>query len=180
MRLREDALDGRVGALAGRAAGAVGHRDEIRLQRREPRDRFPERLLHLRGLRRKKFERDVQCGARRRRRRSGWRAAHSSRHLARGRLRQHDARIAGEPQRHRDLAFRSGRQGLLPHHVEARGFEPLRHRLGGKAEPAMGVLFAQEFEIVRREVDDQQPAARPQHARRLADGAALSSRKCST
>ena len=35
----------------------------------------------------------------------------------------------------------------------------------------MGVLLAQEFEIVRREIDDQQPAARPQHARRLADGA---------
>ena len=48
--------------------------------------------------------------------------------------------------------------------------QPLRHRLGGETEPAMGMLFAQEFEIVRREVDDQEPAARPQHARRLADG----------
>ena len=55
--------------------------------------------------------------------------------------------------------------------VEAGGFEPLRHRLGGKAEPAMGVLVAQEFEIVRREIDDQQAAAGPQHARRLADRA---------
>ena len=35
----------------------------------------------------------------------------------------------------------------------------------------MGVLLAQEFEIMRREVDDQKPAARAQHARRLADGA---------
>ena len=35
----------------------------------------------------------------------------------------------------------------------------------------MGVLLAQEFQLVRREVDDQQPAARAQHARRLADGA---------
>ena len=35
----------------------------------------------------------------------------------------------------------------------------------------MGVLLAQEFEIVRREIDDQKPSARPQHARRLADGA---------
>ena len=34
----------------------------------------------------------------------------------------------------------------------------------------MGVLLAQELEIVRREVDDQQPAARRQHARGLADG----------
>ena len=53
--------------------------------------------------------------------------------------------------------------------IEAGGFEPLRHRLGGKAEPAMRVLVAQEFEVVRREIDDQQPAAGPQHARRLAD-----------
>ena len=44
-------------------------------------------------------------------------------------------------------------------------------RLGGKAEAAMGVLVAQEFEIVRREIDDQQASARPQQARRLADGA---------
>ncbi len=35
----------------------------------------------------------------------------------------------------------------------------------------MGVLLAQEFEIVRREIDDQKPAARAQHARRLAHGA---------
>ena len=80
----ENALDRRVGALARRAAGAVGHRDEIRLERREPCDRFPERLLHLRGFRREKFERDVQM----RRARAGVdeaarRAARSSRHLAR-------------------------------------------------------------------------------------------------
>ena len=35
----------------------------------------------------------------------------------------------------------------------------------------MGVLVAQEFEIVRREVDHQQPPAGPQHARRLVDRA---------
>ena len=35
----------------------------------------------------------------------------------------------------------------------------------------MRVLLAQELEIVRREVDDQQPALRPQHAGRLADRA---------
>ena len=55
--------------------------------------------------------------------------------------------------------------------VEAGGLHPLRHGLGRKAEPAMGVLLAQEFQIVRREIDHQQPAAGPQHARRLADGA---------
>ena len=89
----------------------------------------------------------------------------------RRRLRQHDARIAREPERNRDLAFRPGRKGFLPQHVEAGGFEPLRHRLGREAEPAMGMLLAQEFEIVRREVDDQKPSAGPQYARGLADGA---------
>ena len=34
----------------------------------------------------------------------------------------------------------------------------------------MGVLLAQELEVVRREIDDQQPAAGRQHARRLPDG----------
>ena len=55
--------------------------------------------------------------------------------------------------------------------VEPGRLHPLRHGLGRKAEPAMGMLVAQEFEIVRREVDHQQPAAGPQHARRLADRA---------
>ena len=80
---------------------------------------------------------------------------------------EHDARIARKPERHRDLAVRPGRQGLLAQHVETGGFEPLRHGFGGKAETAMGMLLAQEFEIVRREIDDQEPAAGPQHARRL-------------
>ena len=35
----------------------------------------------------------------------------------------------------------------------------------------MGMLVAQEFEIVRREIDHQEAAARPQHARRLAQRA---------
>ncbi len=54
---------------------------------------------------------------------------------------------------------------------EAGSFQPQRHRFGSKAEPAMGVLVAQEFEIVRREIDDQQPAAWAEHPCRLADGA---------
>ena len=33
----------------------------------------------------------------------------------------------------------------------------------------MGVLVAQEFERVRREIDDNEDAVRPQHARRLGD-----------
>ncbi len=40
-----------------------------------------------------------------------------------------------------------------------------------KAEPAMGMLLAQELELVRGEIDHQQPALRTQHARGLADRA---------
>ena len=83
--------------------------------------------------------------------------------------------VAAEPERDRDLAVRfragSGARLLMRDDIEARGRHPLRHRLGRKAEPAMGVLVAQEFEIVRREIDHQQPAAGPQHARRLLDRA---------
>ena len=50
-------LDGRVGALARRTAGAVGDRHEVRPQRREPLDGLPERALHLVGLRREELER---------------------------------------------------------------------------------------------------------------------------
>ena len=91
--LGQDALDGRVRALARRAAGAVGDRDEVGLQRRKPRDRLPQRLLHLLGLRREELEGDADAalvagveaaGAGRGRRSSG--------DLPRGRRRQHDAR----------------------------------------------------------------------------------------
>src|SRR5262249_61997797 len=50
--LRQDALDGRMRALARGAARAVGDRDEIRLERRKAGDRGPQRLFHLLGLRR--------------------------------------------------------------------------------------------------------------------------------
>src|SRR5262249_38814298 len=58
-RLAEDAGDGRVRALAGRTAGAVGHRNEIGGKRRQPVDRLPEIALHLLRLGRKKLERDL-------------------------------------------------------------------------------------------------------------------------
>ena len=48
---------------------------------------------------------------------------------------------------------------------------PLRHGLGRKAEAQMRVLLAQEFEIMRREIDDQQPALRAQRARGFGDRA---------
>ena len=54
--LGEDAFHRRVGALARRAAGAIGDGNEIRLERRQPADRLPQRLFHLRGLGRKEFK----------------------------------------------------------------------------------------------------------------------------
>ena len=45
------------------------------------------------------------------------------------------------------------------------------HLRGREAQPLVRELLAQELELVRREVDDQQAPARRQHARRLAHGA---------
>ena len=47
-------------ALARRAAGAVGHRDEARMQWRQLVDRLPEPLLHDVSLGRKELERDLE------------------------------------------------------------------------------------------------------------------------
>ncbi len=55
--------------------------------------------------------------------------------------------------------------------VETGSVHPLRYRFGGKSQAAVGVLLAQEFQVVRREIDHQQPAARRQHTRCLADRA---------
>ena len=57
-------LDGGVGALAGRSAGAIGDRDEARLQRRQRLDRAPQRLVHRVGLGREEFEADGDVAAR--------------------------------------------------------------------------------------------------------------------
>ena len=92
------------------------------------------------------------------------------------------ARIAPEPERHRDLAFARGlgRKPALLHHLEAGAVKPLRHGIGRKAEPAMGMLVAQEFEIVRREIDHQQPPGGRSTRAASAIARAPSSRKCST
>ena len=54
-------------------------------------------------------------------------------------------------------------------HVEVGLLHPLRHGLGPEAEAQMGVLLAQEFQIVRREIDHQQPPLRAQRARGFGD-----------
>ncbi len=62
--LVQDTLDGRVGPLARRSAGTIGHGDEARAQRRESLDRLPQCLAHLVGLRREEFEADPNVAAR--------------------------------------------------------------------------------------------------------------------
>jgi hypothetical protein len=55
--LVEDSRHDIVRALARRPVGAIGHRDEARIERREPLQRDPERALHLDVVRRKELER---------------------------------------------------------------------------------------------------------------------------
>ena len=108
-RFRQDALDRRVRALARRAAGAVGDRDEIRRERRQALDRLPQDLLHLLARWAGRIRTTRRCGGPRRGR-SGWRGC-SSRHLPLRRLRHQRADVAREPQRHRDLAVGAGLGG---------------------------------------------------------------------
>ena len=63
-RFANEPRDRRVGALAGRAACAVGDRDESRVERLEPPRRLPEARLHLARLRRKELEGDADGRAR--------------------------------------------------------------------------------------------------------------------
>src|SRR5262249_45159860 len=106
--------------------------------------------------------------------RNGWRAAASwapSRHLAS--VGDREARIVGKPEGNRNLAFgaRLGRDAPVHHAFAPRLLHPLRHGLGREAEPAMGILFAQELKLMGRKVDDEEAALGPQHPRGLADGA---------
>ena len=60
--------------------------------------------------------------------------------------------------------------------LQARPAQPPRHVFGRDAEPAMGMFIAQMLEIVRSEIDDQQPALGLQHARGFLERLAGSSR----
>ena len=64
-RLAHQPGDRGVGALAGRAARAVGDGDEGGVERLEPARRLPQVRLHLRRLRREELERDPDGRARR-------------------------------------------------------------------------------------------------------------------
>ena len=75
----------------------------------------------------------------------------------------------------------SGARLWCMRHVEAGGRSSTATSSRREAEPAMRMLLAQELEIVRREVDDQQPAAAARSTRAASRIArAPSSRKCST
>ena len=50
---------------------------------------------------------------------------------------------------------------------QARGGEPAFHFAVGKTQTAMGIILAQEFQPMRREIGDQQPPARRHHPRRF-------------
>ena len=45
--------------------------------------------------------------------------------------------------------------------------EPALHFAVGKAQAAMGIIVAQEFQLMRREIGDQKPPARRHHPRRF-------------
>ena len=65
--LAADARHRGVGALAGAAAGAIGHRYKLRSQGLQPLDGGPQGLFHFLRLGRKKLERDLHAVALRRR-----------------------------------------------------------------------------------------------------------------
>ena len=70
----------------------------------------------------------------------------------------------GRPDHHRE---RIARQPVRLARFETGGAAPRGDIVVGEAKPAMRMLVAQEFERVRREIDNDQTAARPQHPRRL-------------
>ena len=173
-RLAHEAGDRRVRALARRAAGAVGHRDELAAAAaRAARIARPQRLLHLLRLRREELEGDVDlAGAEQPA--VAFRAVGHQRVSSRAcavravRRRRRRGRL-GQPQRDRELCpcrSCSGRELARARPARARILQPLRDLLGREAEPVVRVLLAQELELVRREIDDQQPC-RPAPARAL-------------
>ena len=147
-------------ALAGRAAGAVGDRDEARMQRRELVDRVPEPLLHDVGLGREELEATPAAAA----------ARSLTSRLARwscGAFMLRSSFVSSlSRQRQTVSPSRSVvRESLrAPRRARPAAARPAAHLRVGQAEPAMGMMGAQEFELVRREIDDQHLAAGLQRA----------------
>ena len=73
-----------------------------------------------------------------------------------------------EPQRHGETVGRAGRRELpVGDPLQTCVAQPGVDRVRGEPQSAMGVLAAQEVQLVRREVDDEQSAARGDEACRL-------------
>ena len=155
----DDPLDGGVGALAGRTAGAVGHRHEARMQRSERLDRLPQRRRHRVALRRKEFEAHVDIAARFGEQR------HRIGHAAR-RWRWRAPALGPAPQGHGQLA---AFEMLDMVGREPGGGEPRRHHLVLETKPDVRVAGAQVLALVRREIGHQQGSAGRKHPRRLGD-----------
>ena len=165
--------DGRVGALAGRAAGAVGDRDEGR-RRAAPAARSScHSVCSISSVFGGKNSNET--------RRPASRAEEPARPRCGGRPSRHlPARAPPAIAMRRSWASHSVTVSLSSPPPPAAGRRALsRARPGAsihwriavvrEAEAAMGMALAQELEIVRREIDDQQAAAGPEHPRRLGD-----------
>src|SRR6185295_5699423 len=89
------------------------------------------------------------------------------------RTRDYPPPVAPEPERNRERTLRLGfgRERPMQHRLQARRRHPLRNDFFGKTQPPMRMLLAQEFKLVRREIDHKQSSARPQSSSRLADRA---------
>ena len=164
-----EAGDRRVGALARRAAGAVGDRDEGRVERLEPPRRLPQVRLHLRRLRREELERDADRRARPARAGRAWRA---SGELRVGFLKsvRNDARVLGDPQRDRQLAGFAGRRGRPA--STATAARPASARkpsisASGKPSRRWAKSVRRNSCVMGVEIDDHQPARGRERARGL-------------
>ena len=167
------------------AAGAIGHRHEFRIERLQPADRPPQLLLGLRRLRRAELEGDVEAaraaaagagdGPQ-----SAWigRAGIGSGKAAL--MRPSGMRSASRSAR-QDLDGKplraGGRQGGRGDAGEAGGGEPGRSILSWSKKPSRrwAMFGAQEFQVVRREIGDQQPSARRHEPARASATAAAGS-----
>ena len=167
-RLARHALDERVGALPGRAAGAVSDGDEGGIERLEARGGLPQVRLHLRRLRREKLERDMDLGAgaaqgKGLHRPSGklrvvfWKSSE----ITRGSSAIHSATVSLP-----DSPLAGGTRSMRMA-VKARLGEIVLDLVDPEAEPAVGEFIAQEFLVVGVEIDHHEPSAGRERARLL-------------
>ena len=165
--LADDPLDRGVGPLAGRAAGAVGHRDEARAQAaRASRSTATASaaIVSVLGGKNSKLTCDVaaRLGEQGLRARRGCRAGSCRPPLALG-----DAGL-----RRRATGSRSARRLRDARHGRRRGPAAANQPAitsSSKPSRTCASLLAQFLALVRGEIDHQQGAAGREHPRRLGD-----------